>query len=143
MTSPESVGRLHPTVILWMAVGWFGFALLPWYGVDENFFTLSWLFDGWPLGSDVAPALFLVLKGEKLWLAPIGFLLAAPLLLWGRRKSDPLFGTLLIAIGALGFAWFLAQGWLASGATLYVDSGQHLLSQPRDVLYLAREGAVP
>ena len=28
---------------------------------------------------------------------------------------------------------------LASGETLFVDSGQHLLSQPRDVLYLARE----
>jgi NAD(P)-dependent dehydrogenase (short-subunit alcohol dehydrogenase family) len=36
-------------------------------------------------------------------------------------------------------ALFLAAGWLASGETLYVDSGQHLLSQPRDVLYLARE----
>ncbi len=33
---------------------------------------------------------------------------------------------------------FLSQGWLASGETLYVDSGQHLLAQPRDVLYLAR-----
>ena len=36
-------------------------------------------------------------------------------------------------------AYFLAQGWLASGSTLYVDSGQHLLSQRRDVLFLARE----
>ena len=36
-------------------------------------------------------------------------------------------------------ALFLADGWLASGETLYIDSGQHLLSQPRDVLYLARE----
>ena len=35
-------------------------------------------------------------------------------------------------------ALFLAQGWLASGQTLYIDSGQHLLAQPRDVLYLAR-----
>ena len=32
----------------------------------------------------------------------------------------------------------LASGHLASGQALYVDSGQHLLSQPRDVLYLAR-----
>lgn len=39
-------------------------------------------------------------------------------------------------------AWFLAQGRLASGQTLYVDSGQHLLAQPRDVLYLAREEPV-
>ena len=37
-------------------------------------------------------------------------------------------------------ALFLATGPLASGQTLFVDSGQHLLSQPRDVLYLARQG---
>jgi NAD(P)-dependent dehydrogenase (short-subunit alcohol dehydrogenase family) len=36
-------------------------------------------------------------------------------------------------------ALFLAEGWLASGETLFVDSGQHMLSQPRDVLYLARQ----
>ncbi len=36
-------------------------------------------------------------------------------------------------------AWFLATGPLASGQTLFVDSGQHLLAQPRDVMYLARE----
>ena len=36
-------------------------------------------------------------------------------------------------------ALFLGQGWLASGETLFVDSGQHLLAQPRDVLFLARQ----
>jgi NAD(P)-dependent dehydrogenase (short-subunit alcohol dehydrogenase family) len=35
-------------------------------------------------------------------------------------------------------ALFLSEGWLASGETLFVDSGQHLMAQPRDVLYLAR-----
>jgi NAD(P)-dependent dehydrogenase (short-subunit alcohol dehydrogenase family) len=35
-------------------------------------------------------------------------------------------------------ALFLAEGLLTSGQTLFVDSGQHLLSQPRDVMYLAR-----
>lgn len=38
-------------------------------------------------------------------------------------------------------ALFLAHGWLDSGTTLYIDSGQHLLRQPRDVLFLARERA--
>ena len=38
-------------------------------------------------------------------------------------------------------AVFLAGGHLASGVTLFVDSGQHLLRQPRDVIYLAREAA--
>lgn len=36
-------------------------------------------------------------------------------------------------------ALFLAGAPLASGQQLFIDSGQHLLSQPRDVLYLARE----
>lgn len=36
-------------------------------------------------------------------------------------------------------ALFMAEGWLASGETIFVDSGQHLLSQSRDVLYLARQ----
>jgi NAD(P)-dependent dehydrogenase (short-subunit alcohol dehydrogenase family) len=36
-------------------------------------------------------------------------------------------------------ALFLSGGWLANGETLFVDSGQHLLAQPRDVLYLARQ----
>lgn len=39
-----------------------------------------------------------------------------------------------------GCLW-LAQGLLASGETLFVDSGQHLMRQPRDVIYLARETA--
>ena len=36
-------------------------------------------------------------------------------------------------------ALFLATGALKSGSTLFIDSGQHLLSQDRDVIYLARE----
>lgn len=35
-------------------------------------------------------------------------------------------------------ALFLAEGWLASGSSLYIDSGQHLVPQDRDVLFLAR-----
>lgn len=38
-------------------------------------------------------------------------------------------------------ALFLSHGILESGSLLFVDSGQHLLAQPRDVIYLEREGA--
>ena len=48
-----------------------------------------------------------------------------------RRKT----GADEIAQGAL----FLASGALASGQSLFIDSGQHLLDQPRDVIWLARE----
>ena len=36
-------------------------------------------------------------------------------------------------------ALMLAEGHLRSGETVFVDSGQHLLDQDRDVIYLARE----
>lgn len=36
-------------------------------------------------------------------------------------------------------ALFLSTAPLANGQALFIDSGQHLLAQPRDVLYLARE----
>lgn len=38
-------------------------------------------------------------------------------------------------------ALFLSGGALRSGQTLFIDSGQHLLDQPRDVIWLAREQA--
>lgn len=38
-------------------------------------------------------------------------------------------------------ALFLASGALASGQSLFIDSGQHLLDQPRDVIWLARDAA--
>ena len=39
-------------------------------------------------------------------------------------------------------ALFLSTGALKSGSTLFIDSGQHLLDQHRDVIYLAREEAL-
>ena len=38
-------------------------------------------------------------------------------------------------------ALFLSSGALESGQSIFVDSGQHLLDQPRDVIWLAREQA--
>ena len=38
-------------------------------------------------------------------------------------------------------ALFLASGVMKSGQSLFIDSGQHLLDQPRDVIWLAREAA--
>jgi NAD(P)-dependent dehydrogenase (short-subunit alcohol dehydrogenase family) len=38
-------------------------------------------------------------------------------------------------------ALLLSSGALKSGQSLFIDSGQHLLDQPRDVIWLAREQA--
>ncbi|MEZ5872031.1 MAG: iron ABC transporter permease [Nitratireductor sp.] len=111
MRQNRQQSALHPAVIFWMAVGLGGFLLLPWYMLDDGLFSLSWLVDGFPFDKGSAPALFLAVQGEKIWLAPMGLLLLVPITLWGRTKSEPFFGNLLIAVGAAGLLWFLAQGF--------------------------------
>jgi len=101
----------HPVLIFWIIAGWVGYFVLPWYGVEDGFFRLAWLFDGWPVDEDFAPAAFLIAQGEKLWLAPMLLPLIAPLAVIRRRKTDPLFSVVLILSGAIGFAWLIAQGF--------------------------------
>ena len=45
---------MNRTVALWLAVGWVGFAVLPWYAIDDGFWSLAWL-DGYPTDIDYAP----------------------------------------------------------------------------------------
>jgi iron(III) transport system permease protein len=99
----------HPVLIFWIVAGWVGYCVLPWYGV-EHFWSLEWLVNGWPLDKDYAPAAVLVVMGQKLWLAPTVLALAAPLLVLGRLKTDPIYARILIFSGAFGFAWLIAQG---------------------------------
>ena len=56
---------VHPVLIFWIAVGWAGFLLLPWYGVEDGFFSFQWLFDGYPFDEDYAPAAFLIAQGKR------------------------------------------------------------------------------
>ena len=49
-----------------------------------------------------------------------------------------LLGRLNSATEIAEAAYFLVTGPAASGTTLHVDSGQHLLRQPRDVMYAIR-----
>jgi len=69
------------------------------------------IFHGYPTDSDYAPAAFLVGQGQKLWLAPLLLPMVAGLFALGRAKSDPLFAKILIAAGAFGFSYLLAQGF--------------------------------
>ena len=101
----------HPVLTFWIVAGWVGYCLFPWYGVEDGFFSLSWLFDGYPFDEDYAPAALLVAQGEKIWLAPMLLALIAPLAVLRRRKSDPLHSIVLILAGGLGFIWLFAQGF--------------------------------
>ena len=80
--------QIHPTLILWIAIGWIGFFILPWYGVEDGFFSFLWLVDGYPFDADYAPAAILILQAEKLWLAPLLLFLAFPLLILKSHRND-------------------------------------------------------
>jgi iron(III) transport system permease protein len=98
-------------LIFWIVVGWVGFLVLPWYGVEDGLFAFEWLFDGYPWDTDYAPAAFLIAQGEKLWLTPLILPLVAVLFCLGRAKSDPVFAKTLILTGAAGFCWVFMQGF--------------------------------
>ena len=103
--------KAHPVLIFWIIAGWIGYLLVPWYGVEDGFFRFEWLFDGYPFDTDYAPAAFLLLQGEKLWLAPLLLPLLASLVVLRLRKSDPTYGIILILVGAIGFSILIVQGF--------------------------------
>ena len=78
---------------LWLAVGWAGFVLLPWYAIDAGFWGFAWL-RGYPTSAASAPALFQVFVHGKWWLAPIVIFLA-------------LFGALLVFAKGSALAPFI------------------------------------
>ena len=108
-TSTKTLSQ--PTLFLWIVVGWVSFLLLPWYLVDGGLFSGQWLVDGYPFDKNYAPAAFLIMQGEKLWLTPLLIPLIMPLFAFKREKSDPLYAQILILTGAIGFSWLIIQGF--------------------------------
>ncbi len=101
---------MNRTVVLWLAVGWVGYAILPWYAIDDGFWNLAWL-DGYPQDIDYAPAALQGLVHGRAWLLPIALALAAPIAVLGRATSNPRFAWVLQAAGTFGLAYTLAQGF--------------------------------
>jgi iron(III) transport system permease protein len=98
-------------LLFWLGIGWAGFVLLPWYGLDEGILVPAWLIDGWAWDDYSAPGLFQGLWHGKPWLLPHALFLALPLPTLrigarGRRAAR-----ILIAAGIGGLAWWLAQGF--------------------------------
>lgn len=88
-----------------------GYVVLPWYVIEDGFWSFLWLADGWPFDGDYAPGLLQATLHGKSWLAPVIIPLLAPLAVLGRRRSDPVLGMVLIAAGLGGLAYLLAQGF--------------------------------
>ncbi len=89
-----------------------GLAVLPWYAIEDGFWSGRWLLGGYPLARESAPALFLWLGGANLWLLPVALIALAALAALLRRPPAARLGRLLTIFGALGIAYMLAQGFL-------------------------------
>ena len=101
---------MNRTAALWLAVGLIGFSILPWHAIEDGFWNLSWL-AGYPFEKESAPAIVLSLMYGQSWLLPIGLTLVAPFFVLWRGATDSWFATILIATGAFGLAYAIAQGF--------------------------------
>ncbi|HSD00570.1 MAG TPA: iron ABC transporter permease [Casimicrobiaceae bacterium] len=103
------MSRSRRLALGWLAVGVAGFALAPWYAVQEGLLAPQWL--GNYFGKDNASALIQVIRHGRAWLLPVGLLLVAgcvlafPGTVRGQRPGA------LIAIGPAGLLYLLLQGF--------------------------------
>jgi iron(III) transport system permease protein len=109
-----SVTRTAPprevsVTLVWLAVGTAGFALLPWYMLQDSVLSLGWVRSF--TSRDQAPALLQAAVHGRWWLWPIGVLLlvSATALLPGLTRRTR--STILLTIGSLGFGYGLGQGF--------------------------------
>jgi iron(III) transport system permease protein len=103
--------------MFWIAVGFAGFALVPWYADARSYGLPSWLIDG--IAEEAAPAWLHAWSYGRAWLWPIGAILAAAAACIAARVPRARALGLLIA-GAAGLLYTLGQGFaigLADGAS--------------------------
>ena len=98
----------HASVLIWLAAGWAGFALLPWYGLEDGIMRTPVRY--W-LGGEAGTGLAQALLHGRWWLLPLAASLAAPLLVLRRERDDPRMALLLVVAGAAGMAWLAIQGF--------------------------------
>jgi iron(III) transport system permease protein len=113
--SPE-----RKTIAAWLALGAAGFLLVPWYALQNSILSTGWMHD---YGSkDNAPAIVQALAHGRIWLLPMGTALLAGAALLSHKVHRAPRANALLAIGAAGFVYFLAQGFAIGPPGWYFDA---------------------
>ena len=99
------------SLTLWLILGWFGFLVLPWYMLEDGFFSFYWLFDGYPLDVDYGAAFVQVFVADRGWLLPLILSLLLPLRALALDKGDQRYGIYLIGSGVFGLSYLFLQGF--------------------------------
>lgn len=104
--------RIHGIVLFWSLVSLLGYCVLPWYTLEDGFWSFEWFFDGYPFDTDYSPALFLIWQKEKLWLAPLLPIIIAPFFLQIFKPNAKTTSNILCLAGGLGLTYLLLQGFM-------------------------------
>src|SRR5262249_25234786 len=110
--------------VAWLAVGAIGFALVPWYALQDSVFWPTWIARF--ASKDNAPAWLQAWSYGRAWLWPIAMLLVIGAWLVARPASRSRAGA-LVALGAIGFAYTLGQGFVIGPQGWYLDTLKSLL----------------
>ena len=102
--------KTNMTASLWLAVGIFGSFFLPWYGIEDGFFSLEWMTNDYLFDTDYAPLFWLLFMGEKLWLAPLILTFMVTGLALFAQDGSKLRTHLFLFGGGMGLFWLMAQG---------------------------------
>ncbi|MEP6783834.1 MAG: iron ABC transporter permease, partial [Acidobacteriota bacterium] len=96
-------------LLVWVILAAVGFLILPWYALQDSVWALRWLNDF--AGNEAAPAMLQITSHGRTWLAPVGMLLLAAAGLFAPNLNRETRAAALIAVGASGFLYVLAQGF--------------------------------
>ena len=96
-------------VIGWLLIGSLGYFVLPWYVVDDGFFSLEWLLY-YDL-EDYGPAIAVSFVNNQFWLLPLIFPLLFPLIVLNQKINKRIYSLVFIAAGVAGFIYFFFQGF--------------------------------
>ena len=86
-----------------LAIGLFGFVVLPWYALEESLFAIEWL-PFYPFDPELAPAWLQAIEYDRPWLWGVLPFLAVPSFRLRCAKT-------LLACGVLGLGYLLVQGY--------------------------------
>jgi iron(III) transport system permease protein len=104
------VTPLRRALLVWLILGAVGFLMVPWYALQDTIVGIGWLSQF--ASKDNAPAVIQALSHGRSWLWPIGIIVAAGFLLLPAGVARRTRANTLIAIGAIGFLYLCAQGFI-------------------------------
>ena len=100
---------MKKTAALWVVTGLVGACVLPWYVVDEGFWTFSWLVD--LIQTEHTSAAIHFWQHDRWWLAPPLFLLCTAILLMAIIRTPKKLAKYLFVIGNLGLLAIAIQAF--------------------------------